>query len=296
MKKLYCLLFVGLVVSCAIAKEPTWINTMQTNYLIVSAEGATPEIAQQKAMNKVRQRVMESIAQQVSASSNLTERETSLNGTYFNTSEYVSEVSTKTVAYPFLSGITESNVEESYLEPIKNKKEIVSYRFHIKYPYSQFDMLRYVDQFLEYQQNLDDQLESFRKDDFSSYASVEEMQSRISALESFKLSLLENDARRAVCDQVKKHYLELLKTIRISAEQVTREGLWVYCYFGDHKVAYQARPTLRSECLMNIQGRMEGNGWHFTYSYDGCYTDEPNKVKINNTIQGVRVDTECYIR
>jgi hypothetical protein len=40
------------------AKKPKWLHTMQQDYIIVSAEDASLEQAKEKAMNVVRQEIM----------------------------------------------------------------------------------------------------------------------------------------------------------------------------------------------------------------------------------------------
>lgn len=277
------------------AKAPSWVNTLQPDYLIVSGEGLTIAEAQEKAMLKVKQRIMESIAQQVQASSKLNVHETELNGKYLSASEYLSSIATETIDYPFLSGVTEAQVEDTYYEKIKNGKQTL-YRYHIKYPYSSLDMMRQVDEFMEYNSALNHKLQAFREDDFSSCNSVEEMLSRLSELRTFQSSLASRDNRREECDRIRLHYINLLHSIRVVAENISREGMDVYLFLGEHAISSQTAPALRSECLTGVVALREGKYWHVKYSYAGCYTDEPNKVDITQSVYGRKLRLTTYIQ
>lgn len=277
------------------ARAPKWVNTLQPDYLIVSGEGATIDEAQENAMLKVKQRIMESIAQQVQASSQFKVRETELNGKYLTASEYLSTITTETVDYPFLSGVTEAQVEDTYYEKIRNGKQ-THYRYHIKYPYNSLDMMRQVDEFVEYNSSINRRLKAFREDDFSSCNSVEEMVNRLSELKGFQSSLASRDRRREECDQIRLNYINLLHNIRVVAENISREGMDVYLYLGEHAIGSQAAPTLRSECLTSVQALREGQYWRVKYSYAGCYTDEPNKVDITHSVYGRKLRLTTYIQ
>lgn len=289
---LLCLPLIGIA---AKEKAPAWIYSMEKDYLIASAEGATVEIAQEKAMLKIRQQIMASIAQQVKSSSTMTDKEVSVNDAYASASMYESTISVETKDYPFLSGISASMVADTYLETVKQGKQ-VTYRYFVKYPYSRFDMEERVMQFLAYENSINEQLQAFNGEDFMWCESVEDMLQRISALKVFQSSLLASDSRRNVCDKILSRYADIIRSLIVSIDDVTRTGMTATIYYGSHPLSVQQAPKVKSECLQQVASRADGAHWRLTYSYAGCYTDEPNKVDVSFVIYGKKIVGTAYIQ
>ena len=84
--------------------------------------------------------IMNSIAQHVSSSTQMTSRELEVNNQYTEMSQYITSMAAESVDYPFLNGISPSMVEEVYIEKAKKNKQKI-YRYHVKYPYSKLDLL-----------------------------------------------------------------------------------------------------------------------------------------------------------
>ena len=106
-------------------KLPQWLNTMQADYIIVSAEDASLEQAKQKAIDLVRVQIMNSIAQHVTSSSQSHTTEVETNNQFSIVTQYTASLQTESVDYPFLSGVSPSMVEESYVETLRKNKQTI---------------------------------------------------------------------------------------------------------------------------------------------------------------------------
>ena len=277
------------------AKQPNWLHCMQQGYIIVSAEDASVERAKEKAMTVVRQEIMNSIAQHVSSSTEMTSREIEENNQYTEMSQYVTLVATESVDYPFLNGISPSNVAEVYIEKLKKNKQWI-YRYHVKYPYTKDDLKGRIEQFLAYENDLQAKMNSFVADDFTTAHSVEEMQQRKADLQVFQSSLPKTDARRAQCDKLLLRYDDMMRNVRIAVDAVSQTEMLVSLRYGEHVVTINKAPKLRSDCLMNVAAQLRDKQWVISYDYSGCYADEANMAELSYTIQGKKITQTVYIK
>lgn len=289
---LTCLLIPSQRVS---AKQPNWLHCMQQGYIIVSAEDASVERAKEKAMIVVRQEIMNSIAQHVSSSTEMTSREIEDNNQYTEMSQYVTSVATESVDYPFLNGISPSNVAEVYIEKLKKNKQWI-YRYHVKYPYTKDDLKGRIEQFLAYENDLQAKMNSFVADDFTTAHSVEEMQQRKADLQVFQSSLPKTDARRAQCDKLLLRYDDMMRNVRIAVDAVSQTEMLVSLRYGERVVTINKAPKLRSDCLMNVTAQLRDKQWVISYDYSGCYADEANMAELSYTIQGKKITQTVYIK
>ena len=253
------------------------------------------EQAKEKAMNVVRQEIMNSIAQHVSSSTQMTSRELEVNNQYTEMSQYMTSMAAESVDYPFLNGISPSMVEEVYIEKAKKNKQKI-YRYHVKYPYSKLDLMDRVEQFLAYENDLQTKMNRFVADDFTTATSVEEMQQRKADLQVYQSSLPKTDARRAQCDKLLLRYDDMIRSVRISVDAVSQTEMLVSLRYGDNIVTINKAPKLRSECLMNVASQLRDKQWVITYDYSGCYADEANAAELSYTIQGKKITQTVYVK
>jgi septum formation topological specificity factor MinE len=268
---------------------------MQQGYIIVSAEDASVERAKEKAMTVVRQEIMNSIAQHVSSSTEMTSREIEENNQYTEMLQYVTSVATESADYPFLNGISPSNVAEVYIEKLKKNKQWI-YRYHVKYPYTKDDLKGRIEQFWAYENDLQAKMNSFVADDFTTAHSVEEMQQRKADLQVFQSSLPNTDARRSQCDKLLLRYDDMMRNVRIAVDAVSQTEMLVSLRYGERVVTINKAPNLRSECLMNVAAQLLDKQWVISYDYSGCYADEANMAELSYTIQGRKITQTVYIK
>ena len=276
-------------------KLPQWLSTMQADYIIVSAEDASLEKAKEKAMDLVRAQIMNSIAQHVTSASQSHTTEEETNNQFSTITQYTASLQTESVDYPFLSGISPSMVEDSYVETWKKNKQTI-YRFHVKYPYTQQHLQERVQQFLDYENNLQEQMDAFVREDFAGMRSLEQMLQRKADLKVYQSSLPKTDSRREQCDQVQLRYDEMIRSVRIAIDTITREQMVVALLYGDNVITYNKAPKLQSECLMEVASQLQDGKWKYTYNFQGCYPDEMNKVTLSLSILGKRIVQEAYIK
>lgn len=307
MKKLFIILCAALTVLPTFAgnnekvvdksgRQPKWVFSTGKDYITVSAEGADIQSAKDKAMTQVKKQILSSIAESVQSSSSINTREQGVNGKYNILEEYNNLVETKGALIPFLSEVSEAKVEEYYWEKLKRGKSYV-YRYHIKYPFNQFDLMRLSDEFLTHEREINQKLDDFSKDNFTSYNSVEEMIQRVQEVRMLRASLMEQDPRRATCQNIEKVYNGYLKTIVIRQLSINRQQLVFAPFYGEKQLTTTIQPKLESNCLNDMQFVPQNGKCIVTYDYQtSCYDGEQNDITVTLNIAGNKVKNTFIVK
>ena len=278
-------------------KQPKWVYKTEKEYIIVSAQASTIEDAKDKAMKHVKKQILESIADNVRSTSKLSTQEQGINSNYNILETYESEIESEGALVPFLSEVSIANVEDSYWEKVKQDKNTYYYRYHIKYPFTKFDLMRMSDDFLTREKELDDKIAAFAADDFTSYSSIEEMTAQLQQLRVFKASLMERDVRRNTCANIEKAYANNLKSITLRLISVNRQELVYAPYYGEKQLTTSLQPKLASNCLGNLQFRPQAGQCVVTYDYaTACYEDEENYLEVTLTLLGNKIKNKFIVK
>ncbi len=307
MRKL-AIIFMAFLAGCAFAcagekvvdssgKQPKWVFATAPDYIIVSAESADIEEAKEKAMTKVKKQILASIAENVRSTSSINTTEHGVNGKYDIIEDYESVVETESALIPFLSEVGINKAEAYYWEKIKKDKNSYTYRYHLKYPFSKFDLMRMLDDFLERESKIDQQIEEFSNDDFTSYNSVEQMVAQQNKLRTFRTSLMERDPRRNTCSNIDKIYSNYIRSITLRLVSVNKSELVYAPYFGEKKLTTNVQPKLSSNCLGDLQYVARDGQCTVTYDFQtACYDDEENYLEVVLPLPGNKLKNRFIVK
>ena len=277
-------------------KQPKWVYASGADFITVAAEAADLQAAKDKAMIAVKKQILNSIAENVKSTSAITTQERGVNGKYNVIEEYASLVETEGALIPVLSEVSIAKADEYYWEKIKRGKEYF-YRYHIKYPFTQFDLMRLSDEYLAREREINQKLDAFAKDNFTSYDAVEQMIQRVNDLRLFKASLMENDPRRKTCQNIEKVYTNYLKGIAIRQVSVSKKQLVYALYFGDKQISSNLQPKFETECLLDLQYKPLNGTTVVTYDFEtACYDTEQNRLTIILSIGGNKVKNTFIVK
>lgn len=278
-------------------REPKWVFGTEQDYIIVSAESADNEEAKEKAMTKVKKQIIAAIAENVRSSSTISTSEHNVNGKFDIIEDYESVVETQSALIPFLSEVGINKAEDYYWEKIKKDKNEYYYRYHLKYPFSKFDLMRMLDDFLEREAKLDAQIEEFSKDDFTSYTTVEQMNGQLNKLRMFRSTLMEHDPRRGTCANIEKVYSGFIRSIVLRLVSVNKQELIYAPYFGEKKLSTNVQPKLSTNCLTNLQYVPRNGQCVVTYDFEtACYDDEENWLEVILPLPGNKLKNRFIVK
>lgn len=277
-------------------KEPKWIYASGADFITVAAEAKDLQDAKDKAMIQVKKQILNSIAENVKSTAAVTTQERGVNGKYNVIEEYASLVETEGALIPFLGEVSISKADDYYWEKLKRGKEY-SFRYHIKYPFTQFDLMRMSDEYLTREREINNKLNDFAKDNFTTYTSVEQMIQRLTDLRLFKASLMERDPRRVTCANIEKVYNNYLKSIAIRLVSVSKKQLVYTLYFGENNISNNLQPKFETECLLDLQYKPQNGNTLVTYDFEtACYETEQNRLTITLSIGGNKVKNTFIVK
>ena len=110
------------VVESSAKKVPAWLGTAVEGKLVVSVTAPTLAQAQVKAMNEVTERIILSVASNVSVTQRNVASETVTNDGIESRDEYNRIAKMKSANLPFLKGISQAKVEEVYWRRMRDKQ------------------------------------------------------------------------------------------------------------------------------------------------------------------------------
>ncbi len=141
---LFSLLFISCKLPRVIEKSekirPEWVYGISKDYVIVEGVGATWELAQDNALKKIKERIVSSVAVNISSETNMIVTENVINNMsrYSESTELTTNISTD--FFNSLKGISLNKAQTFYWERqlYPGKQKMVHY--HIKYPFSQSEL------------------------------------------------------------------------------------------------------------------------------------------------------------
>jgi hypothetical protein len=269
------------VVDASIKKKPKWVNGLEQGFIIVTASSSTLDDAQQKALAKVKERIISSVAENIQTSSEYFRSEHIKN----NSSEFAEslETATKTQAanIPFIKGISLSKVSEYYWEKIELDKKAKKYKYyyHIKYPFSRTQLLSLIREFEKADKALTTQLNDLLNK-IDNLVNVEEMSQTVNELQALSESFIDVDPRKKQAFVGISKLKEMLKNISIETVNNTLGEIRVVLKLGDKTVITSRKPKVKSNCARITSVENKKPEWRIKYSYEECYDDPDNVVSV----------------
>ena len=283
------------VIESSSRRAPGWVNGLEKDYIITVGTGSTIQKAQQDAINMVRENIVNSVAVNVKTESEMYTEETNLNN---NVNIYLQEFATTTTTasgpVPYLQGISLAQVEDYYWEKIENRRDgSITYNYHIKYPFSDFEMQKLVMDFRKRDREMSNQLDEILKSiDRKQFRTVEEIDRSIDELRVFVDYFV--DARKDRAQLGISQCRQLYESIEL-AEKESNLGELTYAMKLDNETIHTSRrPVVSSECarITNIDSH---NGYTtIEYDYDYCYEDPENHIMVRYRFGTVNVERPFY--
>jgi hypothetical protein len=264
-----------------------WINTLEPGYIITSGRAADLELAQQQAINNVKQSIVNSVAEHIKVTT--TNNTTELNGevnSFLNT--YTSKVETESGDLSFLKGVSLSKSEGWYWEKIKNKEtKAIFYRYYIRYPFSESE--------------LNVLIAAYQKNDRELTERLNTELSIIDNTGSLDELLAANNRLREMIDIFKDQRKRMVR-IGLSVFKSTMQSLAVVAIennpgimkavllSGDRKFTVAKLPRVNSPCASVEEISSNEEALIITYNYDYCKVgSDQNYLEFYFSIGTIRI-------
>lgn len=296
MKKIIPIVLASLVLSSMLAfsqkskvldksgKTPKWVNGIEKEYIIVCGSGNSVDAAQDNALLKIKERVVSSIAENVSTSNEYYRGDKSVNGVSNVIENFETSTKTKSADISYIKGISLTKAEEYYWEKVSEGNQIRFY-YHVKYPFSDFDLKKMVMDFEKADFELTMELNTLFEE-IEKYSSVEEINQGLLSFNALSKAFI--DTRKAKADLGVAKLNEMLKSISIVTIQNNLGEIKYQLQLGEKPISAAQKPRVSSNCatITDISG--SASEWVIKYDYSGCYDNPANVVNVAYMFGGLK--------
>jgi len=259
-------------------KKPDWCGGVANGFVITIASSDSQEDAQQKALAKVKEQIISSVAENIQTSSEYNRSESMTNTSSEYQESFKTATKTRAADIPFMKGISITNVSEFYWEQVGTKTSSIYY-YHLKYPFSKDQLRKLVLEYEKADKKLTDQLNGL-VNKIPTLESVEVMSQTIKELTALAEGFIDVDPRRDEANVAIAKIKDILKNVSIETVSATLGEIRVSLRVGDRVVSTTRKPKVKSNCAKITSIKSSGLEWIITYNYDECYEDPDNVVKV----------------
>lgn len=275
-------------------KVPGWLNTAVDDYLVVSVTANSLAEAQNKTLTEITERIIQSVASNVSVNQENVLSEVNTNGDIESKDAFTHISKIKSANLPFLKGISLSNVADLYWEKIQDKatkKE--SYNYSVKYPFSQAEQRKLVADF-----------EALDAEKMAQYEALVQKLQNIESVDEIKQAITElNSLTEYFFDEVRlsqvkglvQQYRQLYDALSVTG--AFQEGGKYQCQvlLQGNPVKVSTTPKVTSNCASQLNVRPAEGAFLVSFNAEDCLPEEENFLQVSFRIEGKRLDHKAFL-
>lgn len=284
-QNLYYYIFLIILSSCANLKviersspqKPSWIYGIEKDFLIGEGSGNDYNEAKYNALQMVKEKIVSSVAQNISIEQNIKVNETRYKRALEFLEEYTSNTSSKAGNRAYLQGVSLSKTTDYYWEK-QRVNHIETVYYYIKYPFTESDIEILINEWDEQERQLTERLDTLKYNK-NGHSSVESIIAEIEELQY--LSGFFVDQRKAVAEISIKNLENKLNAIQIITET---DSLGFYKYqlhLGDEPIKTMKKPLVKSNCADIKEVNTKDQFGCIKYNYKDCFVEEDNFIEIS---------------
>ena len=255
---------------------PKWVNGIEKEYIIVCGSGNSIDAAQDNALLKIKERVVSSIAENVSTSNDYYRGDKAVNGVSSVIENYETSTKTKSADISFIKGISLTKTEEYYWEKVNENGQIRFY-YHVKYPFTEFELKKMVMDFDKADFELTMDLNTIF-DESGNYSSIEEINEALRSLTALSKSFLDQRKTKAEIGIAKLS--EMLKSVSIVTISNNLGEIRYQLKIGEKLISTAQKPKVSSSCATITEVSGYENTFTIKYEYNNCYDNPANAVVV----------------
>jgi len=277
------------VVERSAKKAPEWLATAADGFLVVTVEAPSIAEAQRLALDEVTERIIRSVASNVSLEQTNVASETVTDGAISSSDSYTRTSRIKAANLPFLKGISLSKVSDMYWAKLRDKDtKAERYEYSVKYPYSRMDQRMIQADFEELDAAKEAELDALMQG-LDNITSLDDISSGIAGADALAEYFFDN-VRSAKVKSIRTRYNELYKTIGIIGSVTGNGSAECALSVNGQAVRCGLVPTVTSNCASGINVTPADGKYHITYDTTDCLPDEENYLTVTFRVRGKRVE------
>lgn len=265
-------------------KTPLWVGCSGEGFICVSATDADMEEARKSCMRSVKEEIIQSIAVNVVSESKLYMQNKESNGVEEFVQEFMSNSTTQAATLPFLTGISISNVTNTYWEKIQDKTtKQIKYMVAVKYPLSSNTLDKYRAEFLALDNKMVKQTEELEAR-VEAISSVKDIDNGIAKAEEM-VSYFFDSRRKKWAEGILSKYKIIPTRLSVHGKAGRDNNYMVWIELDGRKITPSGNPKLTSNCAGNLKFKRNGQDYLVTYDTSDCLDDEQNSIEVSFKIK-----------
>lgn len=275
-------------------KRPKWINNIENNHIITGGSGKTVALAQEEAINMVKEQIVRSIADKIIAKSEIIKTERTIDNNQSTLVEnFKSKIISESGKIDFLNGININKAIDFYWEKLKDKKtKTYSFNYYIKYPFTQTELNSLIDNYKKKDKELTLELERcLEKTD--NITSTEQIATTIIELKQLREKFI--DKRQDKADLAIEKLNNMYRSADIQVLENRAGSISFSLSINNKSISSIIKPRIRSNCIKIVDLKKAGEKWILKYTSEDCYEDEENFVLLYMRLPNKSIKKKIYI-
>lgn len=302
LKFTYLILIALIVSSCSLPRtveksekeRPDWVYGISKGYMIVEGVGYTWEDAQDNALNKLKERIVNSVAVNVNSEMNVEISETVID----NMSRYNENVDVKTnISTDFLNslkGISLNKSKAFYWEKQKHPDKTKKIHYHIMYPFSERELNELLQEWERMDRGFTEELDNLEQnvDNCNSVVELDLLYQKAESLEEIFKS-----ARKTRASLIKSEITQLLENLKFEVQTHERGRLVLKLLSSDRYFRMNPQINFNSRCAVLQDHKLIDNNEALEINYDAdfCFSEKNAGFEISQSYNGTDLSYDFII-
>lgn len=268
-------------------KQPEWLGKSSTTYMTVSCEDKDLETARRRCMQTLYVKIVEGIATNISSSYKESLQNELRNDDVTTTEKSESKTTVIAARLPFLSGISETKIQDSYWEKRQDKKtKQITYMAAIQYGITEGQLQLWREQFKE----LDAKMEQKMKDLDNlakNISKVEDIDNGTASCQEL-ISFFLDEQRQEHAKKLQNEFQAMFRQLSLVGEE--REGKWYLdVMLQGRKIKCSRTMKLASKCADDMRATSQNGGYVVTFTCLDCLKDEENTIEATVSVGKIKL-------
>lgn len=275
-------------------ERPVWVYGITNDYIIIEGVGNDFEEARNDVLKKLKERIVSSVAVNISSETNIAINETVIDNMsrYRENTELRTNISTD--FFNSLRGISLSKSKAYYWEKQKHPDKTIKVHYHVMYPFSDTELNTLIKEWEKTDKSFTVELDNLEKsvDDCNSVSELQILYEKANELEKIFTGM--RKTRAAI---IKTEINQLINNLRFEVQTHEQGRLILKLLSSDRYFNMSSDIDFKSDCAV-LQDRKlvnDNQALEINYDADFCYTFEKSNFQILQNYEGQVIQSQFLI-
>jgi hypothetical protein len=268
--------------------RPEWVYGISNDFVIVEGVGLTWDQAQDDALKKLKERIVSSVAVNISSETNMQVSEQTIDNMskYSENTEVITNISTD--FFNSLKGISLSKSTAFYWEKMLYPEKQKMVHYHIKYPFSQKELNELISEWEKTDKGFTAELDAL-EEKIQNSVSIAEMQELLDKTKALKEIF--GGTRKSRVALFETEINQHLSSLKFEVQKQTRGQIVIKLLSSDRYFKMTSDLVFESSCASLQDKKLieDGFGLEINYDADFCYSEEKATISVKQNDEELEI-------